>query len=914
MGNSRNAIPKSRVLTLRLYRALANAFPHEFKDVYGRELLDTAEDSIDSVWREHGFVGLARLLIDIAIRIPAEYAAEVRQDVQYGLRILANSPGFTAVALISLSLGICIATCAISDMNAIALRTLPSVPDPEQLTAVLAPTSYPNYERYRQESKLFSSTAAYVAPVPFAVVLGGRSERTWGQLVSSSYFSTFETRPFLGRLFDLADEQPGRAPTVILSYRYWQEHLGGDPALIGKTLSINGHPATLIGITAEEFLGASPFLFAADLWMPFSVGPAVAPELSDDALHRRDISMFHVVARLQPGVTRDQAEAALDAITQQLQQDNAEEGKERKGHRVLLAEGGKMLPLREQDRPFFTSFLLLLAGLVMLIACSNVANMMLARATDRRREIAVRHSLGASRARIVRQLLTENLMVATVAGLIGFLGSMWLIHLLSHLRMPFPMPVEYDLRPDGRVLAITLGITFFTGLFFGLAPALQATGPDIAPALKEGGVIRLRRMRGLSLRNLLMVSQIAGSLTLLVLLGVLSLGIQTTMGMQAGFNASNLYLISVDPVRDGLARERVADFFDKLLDRVQKLSGITSACLTETVPVSLPTQTISAGLPESGSKRILESAARHTVGKDYFSTTGIAIHMGRAFMDEDETKDTNTVIVSESFVRQMWKGQNPIGRQVQIGNASVPPPKIVPDSFDYRSQEKAAARTYEVVGVAGDVAEGLVVRQPRPAVYFPLRPADYDRPSLEGVTLIVRTVPGTDALSAIERQIAALSGTVSPFNAMSMQEHIQQFMSPLRTAAWTYAAVGFFGLILASVGLAGMTAYSVTQRRHEIALRMALGARSRDVLQLVVKQAATLVIVGTLIGMALAWAGERALMAMSASVQNVNSTSSTDPIVLIGAPVLLATLALIACYLPARRSVTINPVVALRQE
>ena len=206
------------------------------------------------------------------------------------------------------------------------------------------------------------------------------------------------------------------------------------------------------------------------------------------------------------------------------------------------------------------------------------------------------------------------------------------------------------------------------------------------------------------------------------------------------------------------------------------------------------------------------------------------------------------------------------------------------------------------------------MRQPRPAVYLPLRPADYDRPSLEGVTLIVRTVPGTDALSAVERQIAALSGTVSPFNAMSMQEHIQQFMSPLRTAAWTYAAVGFFGLILASVGLAGMTAYSVTQRRHEIALRMALGARSRDVLQLVVKQAATLVIVGTLIGMALAWAGERALMAMSASVQNVNSTSTTDPIVLIGAPVLLATLALIACYLPARRSVTINPVVALRQE
>jgi predicted permease len=480
--------------------------------------------------------------------------------------------------------------------------------------------------------------------------------------------------------------------------------------------------------------------------------------------------------------------------------------------------------------------------------------------------------------------------------------------------MPFPMPVEFDFRPDGRVLAITIAITVATGLLFGLAPALQATATEITPALKEGGAIRLHRIRALSLRNLLMVSQVAGSLTLLVLLGVLSLGIQTSMGMQAGFDASNLYLISIDPVRDGLPRERVADFFVKLLDRVQKLPEITSASLTESVPVSLASEGVSVSVPESKSKKVLESAAKHTVGKDYFGTTGIPIHLGRAFMQEDETKDTNAVIVSETFVRQMWKGENPIGQQIQIGNSEVTPPKILPGSFDYRSQARVAPRTYEVIGVAGDVAEGLVVRQPHPAVYFPLRPADYDRPSLEGVTLIVRTIPGTDALSAVERQITTLSGTVTPFNAMSMQDHIQQFMSPLRAAAWTYGAVGFFGLILASVGLAGMTAYSVTQRRHEIAIRMALGARSRDVLQLVIKEGATLVMVGTLIGAALAWASERALTAMSSSVGHVRSTSTTDPVVLIGAPLLLAALALLACYVPARRSTTINPVVALRQE
>lgn len=905
---------KPIAISLRWYRALADAFPQEFKNVYGRELVETAEDSVEFIWREHGILGLARLLLDIALRIPAEYAAEIRHDLQYGLRVLGKSPGFTAVALISLSLGITIATCAISEMNGIVLRALPGVSHPEQLVTVLAPTSYPNYERYRDETKLFSSTAAYVAPVPYAVSLGGRTERSWGQLVTSSYFSTYGVRPFLGRMFDLEDDEAGRAPTVVVSHRYWQEHLGADVTLIGKTLTINGHPATLIGVTAEGFLGASPFIFVADLWMPFSIGPAIAPELSDDALTRRDVNMFRVVGRLRPAVTQNQAEAALDAITQQLQQDNAEQGRERKGRRLLLADGGKLLPLRKEDQPFFTSFLLLMAGLVMLIACSNVANMMLARAMDRRREIAVRLSLGASRARLVRQLLTENMIIALAAGIIGFGTSMWLTHALSGLRMPFPMPVAYNFEPDGRVLLFTLGLTLSAGLLFGLAPALQATVTDIAPALKEGGAMRLRKFRSLSLRNLLMISQVAGSLALLVMLGVLSLGIQTTMGIQAGFDPRNLYLISLDPIRDGYPRDRVSDFFDKLLDRVQKVPGITSASLTETVPVSLASQGVTVSLPGSN-KQILDSAAKHVVGKDYFSTTEIPIHLGRAFTREDQANEATSVIVSEAFVHRMWNGENPIGRRIEIGNAEIAAPKIMPGSFDYRSEVPTASRQlYEVVGVAGDVAEGLIVQKPRPAIYFPLRPADYNRPSLEGVTIIVRGVPGTDAIAAVEREAATLDASVTAFDALSMREHIEQFMSPLRAAAWTYGLVGFFGLVLASVGLAGMTAYSVTQRGHEIAIRMALGARSRDVIALVVTEGISLVTIGAAIGMTFALAGERALTAMSASASMVRSISTSDPMVLVGAPILLASLALLACYVPARRSAAINPVVALRQE
>jgi predicted permease len=490
-------------LTQRLYRALANTYPREFKNLYGEELLQAGDDSIAFISTEHGLFGVISLLWDVARRIPAEYAAEIRQDLRYGLRTLAKSVGFTAVALISLTLGICVATCAISEMNGIVLRNLPGVPYPGQLVAVLAPTSYPNYETYRDRKDLFSSAAAYVAPVPFAVVLGGRNERTWGQLVTPSYFATYDVIPFLGRFFGTAEEQTGRAPNVVVSYRFWTDHLGSDPTLIDKSLIVNGHPATLIGVAPEKFLGASPFLFGADLWVPLSVGETIAPELSDNALARRDTALFRVVGRLQPGVTLSQAEAQLDAITQQLQHDNAEVGSERKGRRLFLVEGGKLLPLRKEDRPFFTSFLLLMAGLVVLIACANVANMMLARATERRREIAVRLSLGASRFRIIRQLVTENMIIAVVAGVLGFFLSAWLMHLLSQLRMPLPMPVAYDFAPDAHVLFFSMAMTLITGLLFGLAPALHATGPHIAEALNDAREVRLRKFRRIGLRNLL---------------------------------------------------------------------------------------------------------------------------------------------------------------------------------------------------------------------------------------------------------------------------------------------------------------------------------------------------------------------------------------------------------------------------
>jgi predicted permease len=901
-------------ISLRLYRALARAFPYEFKNAYGDELVQVAEDTLEPIWQRYGVLGLMRLLMDIVIRVALEHLAELRQDARYGLRMLANSPGFALVALVSLSLGIAIATCAYSEVNGMMLRDLPGVPKPEALVALQAPTSYTNYKRYRQQSELFSSTLAYVAPVPFELSLDGQTERTWGHLVTPSYFSTLGVRPALGRFFGQEQEQAGRAPVIVVSYRFWQQHLGSAPWAVGKTLRINGQPCTVIGVGPKDFLGASPGYFAADVWMPVSVAERLAPELADNALERRDLTIFQMVGRLKSGITADRAEAALDAVARQMEQDYGDADRERGGRRVRLVPGGKVLPVPKHMRQFFTELLMVLVGLVLLIACSNVANMMLARAADRRREIAVRLALGASRVRLIRQLLTESMLVAAGAGVFGFILTVWIMHLASRLKTPYPMAVALDLNPDWRALLFALVVTGIAGLAFGLAPALQATRANLTPALKEGGNIQLRRFRRLSLRNGLMLCQMAGSLTLLLLTGFLGLGIQTTLSVEQGFDPRNLYLISLDPVRDGYSGAQATAFFEKLLERVGRLPAVTAATLTDTVPVAMDGNPgVIFSDAHAGGGKVMHWAVKHVVGKDYFETAAIPILLGRGFRKEDEANGATAVVVSEELVRACWRRQEVLGRRIEISNdAAGGGFGPIPGTFDFRGGALGKGRqVFEVVGVAGDLAEDLVASKKHPAIYFPLHPADYAQPSLRGVTLMVRGIPGVDILAAVQREVSATDANVTPFNARSMSEQIAEFMSSLRAGTWTWNFIGAFGMILAAVGLAGVTAYSVAQRGHEIGIRRALGAQKSDVLGLVMKEGAVLTVAGTLIGMALTWAG---LRLMSGLFFSVASVQTFDPALLVGAPLLLAALALAACYVPARKSMRIDPATALRQE
>ncbi len=828
-------------------------------------------------------------------------------DVRYGFRTLAASPGYAAVALISLGLATAIGTAAYSEMQGMVWRELPGVPRPSELVAVQAPISYQAYRRFSQLNGLFRSTYAYMAPVPFGVGQSGRTERAWGHLVTPSYFTALGVVPELGRFFGGSAED---ARSVVVSDRFWRNHLGGDTAIAGKTLRVNGQLLSVAGVAPPDFFGPSPAVFAADLWVPIAAGGEVAPELSGNATEQADRAMFMMGARLATGIAGPAAELQLDAAARKFEEDFNLPRRDDKTRRIVLIEGGKILPIRKQDRPFFTEFFLIMAGLVILIACSNVANMALAQAAERRKEIAIRLALGATRWRLMRQLLVESMLLAVVAGAIGLAIATALMRGASRERLPFPIPIRFDLEVDWRALLFTLGLTALTGIVFGLAPALAATRGDVNPALKQGGAVDMPRRRRVSLRNALMICQVAGSLMLLIMTGALGLGIQGSMGVTSGFDPRNLHMVALDPVRDGYSGAQAAALLEKLLDRVQRMPQVTAAALTDTLPVAMNGN---AWLNYSTDGKS-GSARRYLVGKDYMNTAGIPVLEGRGFQRGDETGDETSVIVTEALVNECCQGREAVGRLIEIGSGTaIPPIVIVPGTFDHR-QQVAGRQMFRIIGVARDVSEDLAMQKPKPAIYFPLRPADYARPSVRGVTLIIRAVPGVDAMGAILREIAALDGRVTPFDIRSMPEQIEDFMFALRVAVWTYGCIGIFGLVLASAGLAGLTAYTVALRRREIGIRIALGASVRNVLGLVMRQGMVLVAIGTAIGLAGGWAGIRMLSAMSSPVQKTTVTAAADPLLRWGAPLLLASIALLACYLPARATAKIDPAVTLRQE
>jgi len=821
-----------------------------------------------------------------------ERVGDLDRDARYGARMLVAAPGFTMAAAACLGIGIGVVTSIFAELQSTIFKATPGVAAPASLVSFQAPVSFPDYEEYRDHSGQFESVSAFLAPVPFVLSVDGRPERIWGHIVTPNYFQVLGVSPVAGRLFGTEEARPGCTAAVI-SHRLWMTRFGGRPELIGSTVRVNGQPVTILGVAGRDFGGATPLLAVADFWIPTTAPARIAPELEGDVLRDRGVKTFQVVGRLRPGITVTEAEAALDALARRLEVAHDDPDRFRGGRRVTLLPGGRVYPIRDQDLPVVVALPAVIVGLILLMACGNVATMLVARGASRQKEIAIRLSLGAGRARLVRQLLTESALLALLGGVASLLFVVGAFSVLNRFASILPDQMHFEIRADWWTFFAALATTGASALLFGLAPALQATRGAIVTALKSGVPLRLRAHGWLSLRNVLVVQQMAASLTLLLLTAFVVLGVQRSKSIKLGFEPGNLFLISIDPVRDGYTPRQAADLFAQLPDRVRRIPGVSRAALAQSSPFGLnageammATKSEYAHGPE-----LVQRIGSERVGAGFFETLGVPVLAGRTFRESDQREEARVVVVNESMAEQTWPGRSALGQTLDLDGAR-----------------------HEVVGVVGDIGAGFTLGRRHPCIYCPDVPSGYAAPSAEGVTLVVRAERGADVPLLVRHELSAISPDLTMFNVSSMTGQVERMAAIYRMAMMIYGGLGLFGLLLATVGLAGVTAYAVARRTHEIGIRRALGAQNRDILRLVLGEGVALTAVGTGLGFAVAFGTMRVLSSTLSALGEIMRTSIGDPLLLIGTPLLLAALALLACYLPARRSLRINPAEALRAE
>jgi predicted permease len=889
---------------LRIYRRLAQAFPHEFKLAYGTEVMQLGEDVVEEIAQRNGAAGLIRLIADIAIRVPMEYLSEMRGDMRYAMRALIKSPGFALVGILSMGIGIGLSTNVYSTKWEFIFRELPGTANAKKLVMPQKPVSYYYIEQFREQKDLFAGAAAFETGVPFNVTLQGnlnaKPERVFGQLVSADYFSVMGVSPQQGRVFSPELDRAGDAPVVVISDRFWRTRLNASPNAVGQVLRLNGQMATIVGITPENFNGALS-VNPSELFVPITVPAALAPELANDVLQRRDAREFLALMCMAPGVTIDSAEAALDAMTRRLdEQDPSLPPRTDKGRRVTLLPAGTRVPVPRQLRPVLAGFFIALMGLVITLACMNLANMLIARGANRRRELGIRLAVGASRFRLIRQMMSEGILLSLLGGVAGFALAYALGMLDSHFTPPMAVPMESNFRLDWRAGVFAFGLSIVCGVGFSLAPALQATKADLTPALKEGAALQLPGYRRIGLRNLLMVGQVAASLMLLLMTGFLVIGISRTSNIQTKFDPNTMYLLSIDPVRDGYAPEKAQAFFEKLPERLKTLGPVGSFAMAGQAPYSIEDDEDAARQltveDARESSKMRQPVIEDTVGAGYFAALNEPMVAGREFEERDQrsqadgsSNSTLPVVLNETAEHRLFGNVDVIGKRVRDDK-----------------------RSYEVVGVVRDLKIGIGMSQA--IIYLPLTPGDFARPAAGGITILVRSDAGADALTAIRNEIALSDPNLNLFRVQALEEYLNRSRSSTRFALQTYGGIGLFGLVLAAIGLAGITAYSVAQRRKEIAIRTALGASKAQVLRLVLREGTALVSIGTVLGFLGAMALAKVLSALASILVDALKVGTDDVGLLLGAPLLLAAVTMFACYLPAHRSAQIDLLRALREE
>lgn len=878
-------------VSLLLYRALARAFPHEFQVLYGEELERAGEDAAPEIWRRHGIWGLLRLLADIALRLPAEYLSELRADTKYALRMLAKSPGFTAVAVISLALGIGVCSFFSSELKAVVFYPL-AVPDRAKLAGLDTPVPYSYFERFREQPGVAAATA-FTDAVPFSVAREGameqKSERLFGILVSPEYFSVLGLRPIEGRFFNAASAGPGTAPVVVVSERFWRSHLNSDPNVVGRPLRVNGRPVTVLGVAPADFLGVWPIV-AADLFVPVATGASISPELAANAKP----AVCHVVLRTAPGEKPATIAATLDVVTQRLDRQQLNRGNGHNERHVRLLSVNGIAPMPPALRVMLLAYMAVLIGLVLSLACANLANLLVARSSHRRREIAIRLSVGAGRCRLVRQLLTESVILSLAGGVGGFVFSYWLASLVLTRKFFTSLPVNLStIRPDLTILLFTLAIAVTTGVGFGLAPTLATIRTDVAMTLKQGALTALRGYRRFGIRNLLVVYQVAASLTLLLVAGYIVLAFGKAYTVDPGFDMHGIAVFQLDPLHDGYSPQQAAALYEKLPRELSKLSAVRAVTLADATSfgdmlATAPNAHFSAPGPHGN---ILGNAVRQRIGTKYFSTLGVPLVRGREFSDRDRQSASATipVVIDETAAREFFSAEGALGRTLRDGS-----------------------HTYAVIGVTRNIKSGFAAAKPVATVYVPLWSSTSSADLSQGATVVVRGAGG-NTIAEVTQVIASLDPHLTVFNVGTMNDRLEQFTTIIRFSSSIYGGIGLFGMILACIGLAGVTAYAVARRQKEIGIRMALGARSAQVLRLVLREGAVMVTIGSAGGFFGAFLIYRVLAHGLFGAANLPD-STTDPRLLVGAPLLLASLALLACYLPARRAARIDPLTSLREE
>jgi predicted permease len=813
--------------------------------------------------------------------------ATLWQDLRFGARMLRKKPGFTLIAVLTLALGIGANTAIFSLVNTAFLRPLP-VAEPDRLVALNATSqngernlpvfSIPNYRDLRARNDVCAGMIAYRI-TPISLSDNGVNARLWSYLATGNYFSLLGVKPALGRLFTLEDDQrPGAHPVTVISHESWQRRFGTDANIVGKNILVNGHTYTIIGVTPPGFFG-SEIGFRPEFWFPSMMLSQIEP--GRDYLNSRDTSNFFIQGRLKPGVTLGQAEAALKNIAAQLAR---EYPKDNEGFSITLAPPGLFGSFMRGSVLSFASVLMTVVALVLLLACTNLANLLLARATERRKEIAIRLALGARRWSIVRQLLTENILLSLLGGALGLLLAYWLMDLVAAFKPPIDIPLMLNLHVDVRVLLFTCLASVLTGVAFGLLPALQTTKPELVPALKDETFIG--GYRRLWLRNGLVVMQVALSLLLLICAGLVLRGLQNAQRISPGLLTDHAVEMSFDLALQGYDEARTRQFRERLLQRVRALPGVTAAGLSDYVPLSMNINSesisVEGQVTPQGANAPSVVAGRITQG--WLAAFGTRLVQGRDFTEQEIAASQRVAVVNERFARRFWPGQSALGKRVSIDGDSGP--------------------WIEIVGVVEDGKYFSLSEEPQPLLYRALRPA-----AGSFLTLIARTSGDErQMIQALRGEFQQLDATLPVYNVKTLTEHMDVPLFPARVAAGLLAGFGLLALLLAAIGIFGVMSYAVGQRQREIGIRMALGASAAQVLRMVFGQGLRLMLSGVAVGLALAVLGTRWLASLLYGV------SALDVLTFAGVTLLLAAVAGLACWLPARRATKVDPLIALRCE